>query len=749
MAVAFASQVMGGAVVTYATDASDLTIEGTEEPVEEMEAPVEEVEEPAEEMEEPAEEMEEPVEGTEEPIEETSDQISEWDPNEPPPGYFEGDYSMIINDPNSSANEDTSQLLFYDDNIMYAPSMSRAINGIGNDRTARYTIQLENGQLIDCNRRSGKYFYTSSGGSYYVADIDEFVEKISIDFQIFQVTSATSIYTQPFAESKYDTGKDIAVGEYRITEQASNMFYVENGNASGWISSKPGTLKYAPSLLSGSSVAGVPYNVKLIPSKYTSTRPGNKMQPTYVTIHNTGNNGYGAGALAHSNLQYNGNSSGASWHFSVDDHVIYQSVPMNEKAYHAGDGRAQGNSNTIGIEICENSNSNYRKAEENAAKLTAAILHSQRLPYTAVKKHYDWSGKNCPQNMIEGTNGTMGWSGFMAMVKSEYAKLGPIETIEQDVSNADVFYKTHVQNQGWQYYAYDGMMSGTLGQSKRLEGIQIDLNDKYTQGDIQYMTHIQSIGWESGWKSNGETSGTEGKSLRLEAIRIQLTGELAKQYDIYYRVHAQSFGWLGWAKNGADAGTAGYSKRLEGIEIKLVKKGSAAPGSTDKPFVSKDEPEPDQVLPANVAYKTHVQTYGWQNYVRNGVMSGTEGKAKRLEGIQIKLESPPVSGGIEYRTHIQTLGWESSWKANNEMSGTEGRALRLEAIQIRLTGEMANKYDVYYRVHAQTYGWLGWAKNGAQAGTAGYAKRLEGIEIKVVPKGTAAPGSTNNSFISK
>jgi uncharacterized protein YjdB len=73
----------------------------------------------------------------------------------------------------------------------------------------------------------------------------------------------------------------------------------------------------------------------------------------------------------------------------------------------------------------------------------------------------------------------------------------------------------------------------------------------------------------------------------------------------------------------------------------------------------------------------------------------------------------------------------------------------LEAIQIQLTGEMANHYDVYYRVHAQSYGWLGWAKNGESAGTAGLSKRLEGIEIVLVPKGSAAPGSTANHFIEK
>lgn len=79
-------------------------------------------------------------------------------------------------------------------------------------------------------------------------------------------------------------------------------------------------------------------------------------------------------------------------------------------------------------------------------------------------------------------------------------------------------------------------------------------------------------------------SGTSGQSKRLEAIQIRLTGEMANHYDVYYRVHAQQFGWLGWAKNGESAGTAGYSYRLEGIEVRLVPKGEAAPGSTANSF---------------------------------------------------------------------------------------------------------------------------------------------------------------------
>ena len=142
-----------------------------------------------------------------------------------------------------------------------------------------------------------------------------------------------------------------------------------------------------------------------------------------------------------------------------------------------------------------------------------------------------------------------------------------------------------------------------------------------------------------------------------------------------------------------------------------------------------------------VSYRTHVQTYGWQSWKKNGAMSGTQGQSKRLEGINIKLSNLPYSGGITYRTHVQTYGWQG-WRSNGAMSGTSGQAKRLEAIQIKLTGEMAKHYDVYYRVHAQHFGWMGWAKNGEKSGTAGYAYRLEGIQIILVKKGGSKPSTS-------
>ncbi|MCI8551163.1 MAG: hypothetical protein HFI68_11360 [Lachnospiraceae bacterium] len=136
---------------------------------------------------------------------------------------------------------------------------------------------------------------------------------------------------------------------------------------------------------------------------------------------------------------------------------------------------------------------------------------------------------------------------------------------------------------------------------------------------------------------------------------------------------------------------------------------------------------------ASVSYRTHIQSVGWQGFKKDGAMSGTSGMAKRLEGIEIKLDTK-ADLGIQYTTHCQSYGW-LPWSANGEMNGTSGEAKRLEAIKIQLTGADKNLYDIYYRVHAQSYGWLNWAKNGEASGTAGYGKRLEGIQIVIVEKG--------------
>ena len=152
---------------------------------------------------------------------------------------------------------------------------------------------------------------------------------------------------------------------------------------------------------------------------------------------------------------------------------------------------------------------------------------------------------------------------------------------------------------------------------------------------------------------------------------------------------------------------------------------------------------PEEVITPKIMYKTHVQDYGWSNYISEGV-SGTVGKSKRLEAIKMKLDLGSYEGSIEYATHIQDIGW-TSFVSDDQLSGTEAK--RLEAIKIKLVGDIENYYDVYYRVHIQDNGWLDWACNGASAGSETYGKRLEGIEIKLIKKGDQIPENTQNPFI--
>lgn len=160
-------------------------------------------------------------------------------------------------------------------------------------------------------------------------------------------------------------------------------------------------------------------NQLLIPKSKTKTRPGIKMTPKYITIHETGNSNKGANANAHARLQYNGNSRQASWHFQVDDKEIWQSLPTNEVGWHAGDGRGPGNMSSIAIEICVNSDGNFAKARANAAWLVAKLMKDHKIPIKNVVQHHKWSGKNCPQKIR--TDGL--WSSFIKQVEEEYKKM--------------------------------------------------------------------------------------------------------------------------------------------------------------------------------------------------------------------------------------------------------------------------------------------------------------------------------------
>ena len=90
----------------------------------------------------------------------------------------------------------------------------------------------------------------------------------------------------------------------------------------------------------------------------------------YIVIHDSGNPGKGANAMAHFNY-FNGGNRNASADFFVDNEQVICVNNYNKYyTYHCGDGRGKygiTNTNSIGIEICINSDGDYQKAYANAS----------------------------------------------------------------------------------------------------------------------------------------------------------------------------------------------------------------------------------------------------------------------------------------------------------------------------------------------------------------------------------------------
>lgn len=145
-------------------------------------------------------------------------------------------------------------------------------------------------------------------------------------------------------------------------------------------------------------VDGVSIYTKLIDIN-TSARPLEKRIIKYRVIHETDNFEKGVGAANHATFLENNNKSPTSWHYTVDDKEIYHHIPDDERANHAGD--KEGNDYGIGIELCVNEDGDFNQTFDNATKLVAYLLKSYNLDISAIKTHHDFTGKECPHNILK------------------------------------------------------------------------------------------------------------------------------------------------------------------------------------------------------------------------------------------------------------------------------------------------------------------------------------------------------------
>ena len=139
-----------------------------------------------------------------------------------------------------------------------------------------------------------------------------------------------------------------------------------------------------------------------------------KMEPEYITVHNTAND-----ASAENEVKYMiSNNNEVSFHYAVDDKEAVQGVLTDRNTWNAGDGaNGTGNRKSIAVEICYSKSGGERfiQAEKNAAIVVADLLKGWDLGLDRVRKHQDWNGKYCPHRTLD-----MGWDRFLKMISDAY-----------------------------------------------------------------------------------------------------------------------------------------------------------------------------------------------------------------------------------------------------------------------------------------------------------------------------------------
>ena len=365
--------------------------------------------------------------------------------------------------------------------------------------------------------------------------------------------------------------------------------------------------------------------------------------------------------------------------------------------------------------------------------------------------------------------------GDLAGTTGESKRLEGIKIKGENIpQNSKIQYQVHVQDYGWQDWKENGALAGTTGESKRLEGIRIHLVN-LPEFTVRYRVHVEDYGWQD-WKEDGALAGTTGKSKRLEAIEIKIVkkenkGQVVLETKLNNKKFYKDINISGWKMSNLSNTKVKvllededitsnvnlkYQERPD-IEEKILYGNQTQNNKSGFSFLIKRDMliketnkleiqllnEDETVLldkkinnilldsDLHIEYCTHVQDYGWQDWKKDGELSGTTGKSKRLEGIKIKGENILQNSKIQYQVHVQDYGWQD-WKENGDLSGTTGESKRLEGIRIQLIN--LPEYTIRYRVHVEDYGWQDWKEDGALAGTIGKSKRLEAIEIKIVKR---------------
>ena len=183
----------------------------------------------------------------------------------------------------------------------------------------------------------------------------------------------------------------------------------------------------------------------LVPKERYEIKCPYEMNPEFIIVHNTAND---ASAMAEISYMI-GNNNKVSFHCAVDNTRIVQGIPFNRNSWNAGDGKnGDGNRKGISIEICysKSGGEEFEEAEKLSAEYIAYLLKKYNWGVDRVKKHQDFSNKNCPHRTLE-----EGWQNFLNLINfyledrpiiDDYIKNGSDEEVKtyQNGSTSEIVY---------------------------------------------------------------------------------------------------------------------------------------------------------------------------------------------------------------------------------------------------------------------------------------------------------------------
>ena len=161
-------------------------------------------------------------------------------------------------------------------------------------------------------------------------------------------------------------------------------------------------------------------------SNYTK---GRKQEIKYIVVHYTANNGDRAESNGKYFQQPNRN---ASAHYFVDESNVVQSVRDSDTAWHCGAKSYKHdkcrNDNSIGVEMCSEKDRKGQyyineQTQNNTLEVVKWLMEKYGVPLENVVRHYDVTGKLCPEPFVKNQVQWLDFKGKLGEKKGEEAEM--------------------------------------------------------------------------------------------------------------------------------------------------------------------------------------------------------------------------------------------------------------------------------------------------------------------------------------